>query len=50
VRVMEGIGAGEKSWLTAGSPKTTDTIVAESKTNETISHCQPATMRARRVR
>jgi len=48
--VTDKIGGGEKSRFATGLPNMADAMVTESRTNETISHCQPVTMRARRVR
>jgi hypothetical protein len=43
-------GEGEKSRFATGEPNTTTAIAITDSTREVISHCQPITMRARRVR
>jgi hypothetical protein len=45
-----GLGAGEKSLFATDGPNKADVAVTTNSTNDTISHCHPVTMRARRVR
>lgn len=50
VGVMVGVGGGGKSWLATGSPNKADAILNENNTSARVSHCQPASTCARRVR
>ena len=48
VRVV--VGEGGKSWFATGSPNKADAPTNENKTIASDSHCQPASIYARRVR
>lgn len=45
-----GPTAGENIRVTMGRPKNATETAANDKTRDTVNHCQPDTMRARRVR
>lgn len=49
-RVTVGTGAGAKSRFAAGSPKTAVAPAITANTSDVTSHCQPFTVRVRRVR
>ena len=44
------VGDGGKSWLATGSPNKADATTNENNTIASASHCQPASIYARRVR
>jgi len=44
------LGAGENILLARGCPKTAPAIATSVKAPDVANHCQPVTMRARRVR
>lgn len=52
VHVGEAVGAavGGKMRLATGCPNIADTREKDASTSATVNHCQPVTMRARRVR
>ena len=50
VGVLVRVGGGGKSWFATGSPNKADATLKESSINATVSHCQPASTCARRVR
>lgn len=52
VHVGEGVGiiVGGKIWFATGRPKMAEATVNANRTKEIPNHCQPAAMRARRVR
>jgi hypothetical protein len=49
-RVTVGTGAGANSRSATGSPTAPTTTAETASANEVTSHCQPVTVRARRVR
>ena len=50
VSVTVGIAVGGKTWFASGLPNTAEAPAKDASTKASTSHCQPATMRARRVR
>jgi len=50
VGVIVAVGGGGKSWFATGSPNKADATANENNTIANASHCQPASMYARRVR
>ena len=50
VDVEVGTSVGGKIWFATGCPNTADATENDPSTNATVNHCQPANMRARRVR
>ena len=50
VDAMAVTGAGANIRFATGRPNTPPTIAITANTRETVNHCQPVTMRARRVR
>ena len=50
VAVSVAVGGGGKSWFATGSPNNADATTNENKTIASVSHCQPASIYARRVR
>jgi len=50
VGVSVVVGDGGKSWFATGSPNKADATTEENKMIASASHCQPASIYARRVR
>jgi len=50
VGVSVAVGGGGKSWFATDSPNKADATTNENKTIASVSHCQPASIYARRVR